>query len=82
LYSIKYGKPFILINNESTNQKVRLALENTGQDFRKFERPDLDATALDLLESTGGLLPEAPAEWIARSKGFLQEAVAFRSPQA
>lgn len=82
LYSIKYGKPFILINNESTNQKVRLALENTGQDFRKFERSELDATALDLLESTGGPLPEAPTDWIARSKGFLQEAVAFRAQQA
>jgi hypothetical protein len=81
LYSIKYGKPFILVNNESTNQKVRLALEKTGQNFRIFERSELDAAALDLLEPSGGALPQVPVDWVARSQGFLQEAIAFQNRQ-
>jgi hypothetical protein len=82
LYSIKYGKPFILINNENTNQKVRLALEKTDQDFRKTERHELRPATLDLLDSAGGALPMTPADWIVRSRKFLEQAIAFRTHQA
>jgi len=78
LYSIKYGKPFLLVNNESTRQKVRLALERTSQEFRCLERDDLRPEHVSLLETQGAPLPEVPSDWIERSKGFLQEAVAFR----
>ena len=77
LYSIKYGKPFILVNNESTNQKVRLALEKTGQNFRIFERSELDSDIVGLLEPDGGTLPSTPEEWITQSKDFLAKSLAF-----
>ncbi len=77
LYSIKYGKPFILVNNESTNQKVRLALEKTGQGFRLFERSSLNSEVLGLLEKGGGQIPEVPAHWIQESKAFLEASLSF-----
>jgi hypothetical protein len=79
LYSIKYNKPFILVNNESTNQKVRLALEMTGQEFRKFERPDLSPEITELLEPAGGPVPQAPAAWIEDSRNFLRQAIHFKT---
>jgi hypothetical protein len=81
LYSIKYNKPFILVNNESTHQKVRLALEMTGQDFRIFERADLNPDIVGLLEPAGVALPQAPAAWIEQSRNFLQQAIQFKSQE-
>jgi len=81
LYSIKYNKPFILVNNESTNQKVRLALEKTGQEFRLLERNQLEAETVALLEPGGGPLPAPPADWIRQSKDFLAESITFKASQ-
>jgi hypothetical protein len=81
LYSIKYNKPFILVNNESTNQKVRLALEKTGQEFRLHERNQLNAETIGLLEPQGGPLPGLPADWINQSKDFLAESICFKAPR-
>jgi hypothetical protein len=81
LYSIKYNKPFILVNNESTNQKVRLALERTGQGFRLLERAQLNVETIGLLEPEGGALPDLPTDWIAQSKDFLADSFAFKAPE-
>jgi hypothetical protein len=79
LYSIKYNKPFVIVNNESTNQKVRLALEKTGQDFRLFERNQLKAETIGLLEAQGGPLPGLPEDWVAKSKEFLASSLSFKA---
>jgi hypothetical protein len=77
LYSIKYNKPFLLVNNEMTHQKSKLALEMTGQEFRRQERDALQPEHLDLLEPEGGMMPSIPYHWVDKSKVFLGRALAF-----
>lgn len=80
LYSIKYNKPFLLVNNESTHQKSALALERSGQMFRRHERADLSIQHLDLLEADGGIIPQIPTGWVDESKGYLARALTFETP--
>ncbi len=77
LYSIKYSKPFLLVNNEMTHQKSALALEMTGQGFRRIEPESLVSGHLELLETGGGELPQIPDQWAERSKEFLAKALTF-----
>jgi len=75
MYSIKYGKPFILINNDVIRQKVKEAVNLTGMGFRRVEQTDLRPEHLELLDRDTGPLPEIPAEWKARSIQFLQDGI-------
>lgn len=70
LYSIKYNKPFILINNQATRQKVKEAVDLTGMGFRRFELQDLKPNLVELLDSSGGALPEIPPAWKKESVSF------------
>jgi hypothetical protein len=56
LYSIKYGKPFILVSRKNSRQKARYVLEVTGQIFRQITPEDLDRHHVNLLQNNS-LLP-------------------------
>jgi hypothetical protein len=75
MYSIKYGKPFILINNDVIRQKVKEAVDLTGMGFRRVEQSDLRPAHLSLLDRDTSPLPEIPTEWKARSIRFLQDGI-------
>jgi hypothetical protein len=77
LYSIKYNKPFILVNNEMTHQKSALALEMTNQGYRRIERYALKPEHLDLMEPEGGMVSRIPDHWVDRSRSFLGRALTF-----
>ena len=75
MYSIKYRKPFILLNNKKTRQKVKEAVDRTGMDFRRFEPADFSVDQFDLLLTQDSPLPGIPTEWREQSIGFLESAL-------
>ena len=75
MYSIKYGKPFILINNDVIRQKVKEAVDLTGMGFRCLEQPDLRPEHLQLLDRDSSPLPEIPAQWKSDSIEFLRNGI-------
>jgi polysaccharide pyruvyl transferase WcaK-like protein len=79
VYSIKYGKPFILITNPGTTQKIRSVLENIGQGHRLLEAGDFNAKSFELLDPELHPRPELPQDWKADSLRFLEESLAAAS---
>jgi hypothetical protein len=75
-YSVKYGKPFVLITNGATTQKVSTFLKEMHQDFRFFEPEDFTAEALDLLDRSRHPAPSIPEEWRKTSLDFLEASLA------
>lgn len=75
LYSIKYGKPFLLINNARTRQKVQEALAGTGQEFRGILPEDVRPEHLALLKRDSGVPGGVPEAWREKSWNFLRSAL-------
>lgn len=75
MYSIKYNKPFILINNDVIRQKVKDAVDLTGMGFRRVEQHELTPNLIELLEPGAGVLPEIPKALRKESLEFLRNGV-------
>jgi hypothetical protein len=75
-YSIKYGKPFLLITSPTTTQKISSVLDRIGQGFRLLEVEDFTADAFDLLDESKYPAPAVPAEWRNQSLDFLKNSLA------
>ncbi|YCM42406.1 polysaccharide pyruvyl transferase family protein [Verrucomicrobiaceae bacterium 227] len=72
IYSMKYGRPFILANAPATSAKIREILLRTSQNFRLFEPGEISPEDLSkLLDPKAVQAPELPASWISQSKKFL-----------
>ncbi len=76
LFSIKYGRPFVLVSSPLINQKIAGILRRTGQAFRLFEPGALKAEDLRILDPGQAPAPELPAAWRDESRKFLADAVA------
>ena len=76
LFSIKYGRPFVLVNSPLIDQKLASILRRTGQAFRLFEPGALKAEDLRILDPEQVPAPELPVAWRDESRKFLAEAVA------
>jgi len=75
-YSIKYGKPFIMIPNLGSTQKISTMLERTGQSHRMLDVKDITARSMLLLEENQSDLPMIPESWRQESLGFLRDSIA------
>lgn len=71
LYSIKYGKPFILMNNSRTRQKAKEAVARTGMAARDLEPEQVNSSTFHLLEAGSEPVPQIPAEWREESLNHL-----------
>ena len=76
LYSIKYKKPFILINNARTRQKAQEALAGSNQEFRGILPENVRPEHLSLLTPDSGLPAGVPEAWRGASWDFLRNALA------
>jgi len=76
LFSIKYGRPFLLVNTPLVAQKIAGILRRTGQAFRLFEPGALKAEDLRILDPDQAPAPQLPATWRDESRQFLAEAIA------
>lgn len=76
LFSIKYGRPFILQNSTAIAPKIIQALERTGQTFRVREPGAITRTDLDILDAEAFPPPQVPADWLADSREFLARSLA------
>lgn len=81
VYSIKYGKPFILITNDRTTQKISSILENIGQSHRLLRTGEFSADSLSLLDSGVHEPPSVPEAWRTKSLDFLSAALAGIEPE-
>jgi len=72
LFSIKYEKPFLLINSPAIEPKVRRILERVGQINRLFEPGTITSEDLQQLEVAGDQRPAIPGDWQHESLGFLE----------
>lgn len=75
LYSIKYGKPFILINNARTWQKAREPMTGSGQEFRALFPEDVRPEHLSLLKPDSDVPAGVPETWRKTSWDFLKAAL-------
>jgi hypothetical protein len=75
LYSIKYGKPFILINNARTRQKAQEALARSGQEFRGILPEDVRPEHVELLDPDNCVPAGVPSQWRDSSWDFLRAAL-------
>ncbi|MEP2777066.1 MAG: polysaccharide pyruvyl transferase family protein [Luteolibacter sp.] len=75
LYSIKYNKPFILMNEPRIRTKIVQVMERTGQGFRVFERGEIKESDFALLTLEGGKLPAIPQDWLKESWDYLNNAL-------
>ena len=75
IYSMKYGRPFILANAPATSAKIKQILQRTSQDFRLFEPGEIAPDDLAILDSKLAKAPELPLSWINQSKLFLERSL-------
>ena len=76
VYSIKYGKPFILVTNPGTTQKISSVLERIGQSHRLLHAQDFNESSFELLDENRFPRPVMPQVWIDDSLRFLKESLA------
>lgn len=72
VYSIKYQKPFVLITNSRTTQKISTILERCGQSHRMVEASNFSKDTLRLLDPHTAPPPSVPEAWRSESLDFLQ----------
>jgi polysaccharide pyruvyl transferase WcaK-like protein len=82
VYSIKYGKPFILVTNPRTTQKISSILERIGQSHRLLYVEDFNEKSFELLDENRFPLPEMPQQWKEESLTFLKESLAVATASA
>lgn len=75
LYSIKYGKPFILVSRKNSRQKAQYVLETSGQTFRQITPENLTRNHVDLLQPDSHLPSGVPEAWRQNSLKFLSSAL-------
>jgi hypothetical protein len=80
VYSLKFGKPFILINSGHTRAKIAGILETTNTVRRAFEPGRVSADELGLLDEPGEKLSDACGGWIRSSRDFLSQALESTDP--
>lgn len=76
VYSIKYGKPFLLVTNSGTTQKISSILERIGQSHRLLRADDFDENSFKLLDEELFAPPQLPQDWKSESLSFLEESLA------
>lgn len=76
VYSIKYGKPFLLITSAGTTQKITSILERAGESHRLLRAEEFSADSMSLLDSRTHALPSIPESWRAESLNFLRSTLA------
>ena len=81
VYSIKYGKPFILATSPTTTQKISSILDRVGHQNRLFEPGTVRKEDLSLLSSTSHPVPSIPTAWRKQSLDFLETSLAAASAQ-
>jgi len=82
VYSIKYGKPFILITSAGTTQKITSILEQTNQSHRLLREEEFSSDSLSLLDPDVHESPSIPKNWRDKSLRFLDHALAVMKPEA
>jgi len=76
LFSIKYNKPFILINGERIAPKITEVMNRSGQGFRVFNPGEVGVDELRILDCDEAEVPKIPEDWKASSLEFLKQALA------
>lgn len=76
VYSIKYGKPFILVTNPSTTQKITSILQRIGQGHRLLQAENFDEKSFELLDEGLFERPQIPDVWRTTSIRFLEQSLA------
>lgn len=77
VYSLKYNRPFILLNAPATSAKIKFILEKVGQLKRLFEPGTVGSNDLARFLKSEGETIELPQEWITQSRSFLSESLAL-----
>jgi hypothetical protein len=75
LFSIKYGKPFILVTGDRIKPKLTNVLANTQQEFRIFEPGNVGEKELLLLDEGNTQCPEIPEQWLSESLQFMGDSL-------
>lgn len=75
VYSLKYGKPFILINGPNTKAKIAGILNRTGQENRAVDIDDFRSQDLELLDEKIQTADELCEDWIRESREFLEQSL-------
>jgi len=76
LYSIKYGKRFILMDNPQTHNKAVTVLERCGLSERLVEPSALmDRGIIEHLFDESSMKPSIDAKWLSDSKKYLENAL-------
>jgi hypothetical protein len=73
LFSMKYGKPFVLVNSAAISPKIAQVLERTGQTFRVFQPGTIRAEDLKMLDAGEAPPPAIPVDWKEESLAFLRQ---------
>lgn len=76
VYSIKYRKPFVLINSQGTSQKISTILDRCNQRHRMIEVDEFTADTPRLLDPDFYPLPSIPDDWRLESLNFLAKVLA------
>ena len=75
LFTIKYGRPFVLVNTPAISPKIAQVLERTSQKFRLFEPGTITRDDLSILDRSEAEPPEIPQDWLDESKKFLGDSI-------
>lgn len=71
LYSIKYNKPFVVLNSPKVSQKIAYVLERTNQEFRLLDPDRVTDVDLEMMDRDKFPVGKIPADWVSDSKSFL-----------
>jgi hypothetical protein len=75
VYSIKYGKPFILLTSPTTTQKISSILKRIGQSHRLIQPEQFVNQSLDMLDDQQFARPEIPPVWKSDSLRYLKNSL-------
>lgn len=75
LFTMKYGRPFVLVNTPAISPKIAQILDRTSQNFRLFEPGTITRDDLSILDWNSADPPAIPADWLADSKQFLSDSL-------
>ena len=75
LFTIKYGRPFVLVNTPAISPKIAQVLERTSQQFRLFEPGTITRKDLSILDRSEAEPPQIPESWLDDSRKFLGDSI-------
>lgn len=71
LFTMKYGRPFVLVNSPAISPKIAQILDRTSQNFRLFEPDTITREDLSILDPANAEPPCIPSDWLLNSQQFL-----------